>query len=82
MKHLTKNDKDWYDSRYSGEERDDGAANEMSIVPDPDGKRLDLLLSNVGFDGRQYDNTFSLNRDDTIQLIQFLQNWLKAHPQN
>lgn len=82
MKHLTKNDDSWFDSRYSGEDRDDGAANELSIVPDPNERRLDVLLSNVGFDGRQYDNTFSLTRDDTRQLIQFLQQWLNDHPEN
>lgn len=77
MKHQTQNDKDWFDSRYSGEDRDDGAANELSIVPDPDEKRLDVLMSNLGLNGHQYDTTFSLSEDDARQLVHFLQNWLQ-----
>lgn len=79
MEHQIKRDADWFDSRYQGEDRDDGAANEMSIVPDADGDRLDVLVSNIGFDGRQYDNTFSLTRQDVKQLSAFLENWLKKN---
>lgn len=79
MTHQTKHDPQWYDAKYSGEDRDDGQAKEFSIIPDADSNRLDLLMSNVGFDGHQYDTTFSLDQDDARQLVDFINHWLASH---
>lgn len=68
----------WFHLAYSGEEADDGTKNELSIYPDgADPDRLALLLTNVGFDQRCYDNTCSLTREDAQQLVTYLQRWLK-----
>lgn len=75
-KHQTTAAEGWYHSSYSGEDRDDGCANELSIYTDPTTSQLDLLLTNVDFAGEGHDNTFALNRDDVIKLRNFLQGWL------
>lgn len=75
--HQTSNRSQWFHSTYDGEDRDDGCQNELSIKPShEDPSRLDLLLTNVGFDQRTYDNTFSLTREDAEMLQQFLKDWL------
>ncbi len=75
--HQTTNHDQWFHSKYDGEDRDDGCQNELSIKPSrEDPSRLDLLLTNVGFDQRTYDNTFSLTREDAEMLQQFLRDWL------
>lgn len=77
-RHQTSNQDQWFHSQYSGEDRDDDCQNELSIKPSQeDPSRLDLLLTNVGFDQRCYDNTFSLTREDAKQLRDFLNQWLK-----
>lgn len=76
-RHQTSSQNRWFHSRYDGEEQDDGCANELSIKPSQeDPTRLEVLLTNVGFDGHTYDNTFSLTRDDARLLQAFLQKWL------
>lgn len=74
--HQTSCDPAWFHVRYSGEDSDDGMANELSIKPAVDEDRLNVLLTNVGFDQHCYDNTFSLTREDATQLAAFLEDWL------
>lgn len=74
--HQTSCDHDWFHVRYHGEDRDDGTSNELSIKPAVDEDRLNILLTNVGFDQHCYDNTFSLTREDAKQLAGFLKEWL------
>lgn len=74
--HQTTADNDWFHVRYQGEDEEDGAQNELSIKPSLDPGRLEVLLTNVGFDQHCYDNTCSLTREDAKQLVGFLQNWL------
>lgn len=76
-KHQVKIDHNWFNDRYSGEEADDGCANELSIYQQPNPDRLQLLLSNLDFAGRAHDNTFSLTRQDARQLADFLERWLQ-----
>lgn len=66
----------WFHSRYRGEDRDDGCANELSVYRDPVAPRLDVLLTNVDFAGVGHENTYSLTREDAAQLRDFLQEWL------
>lgn len=66
----------WFHSRYRGEDRDDGCANELSVYRDPVEPRLDVLLTNVDFVGVGHENTYSLTREDAAQLRDFLQEWL------
>lgn len=66
----------WFHSRYRGEDRDDGCANELSVYRDPVEPRLDVLLTNVDFAGVGHENTYSLTREDAAQLRDFLQEWL------
>lgn len=76
-RHQTSNQDQWFHSRYDGEDRDDGCQNELSIKPSQeDASRLEVLLTNVGFNGETYDNTFSLTREDAEQLRDFLNQWL------
>ena len=76
-RHQTSNQDQWFHSRYDGEGRDDGCQNELSIKPSQEGaNRLEVLLTNVGFNGETYDNTFSLTREDAEQLRNFLNQWL------
>ncbi|WP_300923807.1 hypothetical protein [uncultured Limosilactobacillus sp.] len=76
-RHQTSNQDQWFHSRYDGEDRDDGCQNELSIKPNQeDTSRLEVLLTNVGFNGETYDNTFSLTREDAEQLRDFLNQWL------
>lgn len=75
--HQTSNRDQWFHSRYNGEDQDDGCQNELSIKPGlEDPTRLELLLTNVGFDGQAFDNTFSLTREDAKLLQGFLGQWL------
>lgn len=75
--HQTSNRGQWFHSKYDGEDCDDGCQNELSIKPShEDPSRLDLFLTNVGFDQRTYDNTFSFTREDAEMLQQFLKDWL------
>ena len=76
-RHQTSNQDQWFHSRYDGEDRDDGCQNELSIKPSQeDASRLEVLLTNVGFNGETYDNTFSLTSEDAEQLRDFLNQWL------
>ena len=76
-RHQTSNQDQWFHSRYDGEDRDDGCQNELSIKPSQeDTNRLEVLLTNAGFNGETYDNTFSLTREDAEQLRDFLNQWL------
>lgn len=77
VKHQVRANHDWFNDRYSGEDADDGCANELSIYRQPDAGRLQLLLSNIDFTGRAHDNTFSFNRQDARQLADFLEQWLQ-----
>lgn len=74
-KHQIISDQDWFDSRYAGEDADDGCPNELSIYKQ-NRQELTLLLSNIDFAGDSHDNTYLLNRDDARALNQFLQKWL------
>lgn len=75
--HQTSNHDQWFHSRYDGEDQDDGCQNELSIKPSQEeADRLELLLTNVGFDGHTFDNTFSLTREDAALLKDFLTDWL------
>lgn len=75
--HQTSNRDQWFHSSYNGEDRDDGCRNELSIKPSQEAPdRLDVLLTNVGFDQKAYDNTFSLTQEDAQLLADFLQKWL------
>ena len=74
--HQTTSSPAWFHSRYRGEDRDDGCANELSVYRDPAESRLDVLLKNVDFAGIGHDNTYSLTREDAAKLCNFLQEWL------
>lgn len=76
-KHQVKTDCDWFNDYYSGEDADDGCANELSLYKQANENRLQLLLTNIDFTGRSHDNTFSLNRQDARQLANFLEQWLR-----
>lgn len=76
-KHHVTVDHDWFNDHYSGEDADDGCANELSLYKQAADDRLQLLLSNIDFAGQSHDNTFSLNRQDARQLADFLEQWLK-----
>ena len=76
-RHQISNQNQWFHSRYDGEDRDDGCSNELSIKPSQeDTSRLEILLTNVGFNGETYDYTFSLAKEDARLLQDFLQKWL------
>lgn len=75
--HKTEVDQGWFHESYDGEDRDDDCRNELSIIPDAHANQLNILLTNDDRDGRQYNNTFALQRSDVIALNQFLNNWLK-----
>lgn len=74
--HQTTSSPAWFHSYYRGEDRDDGCANELSVYRDPVNPRLDVLLTNVDFDGVSHENTYSLTREDAVKLRDFLQEWL------
>ena len=74
--HQTTSSPAWFHSRYRGEDRDDGCANELSVYRDPAESRLDVLLTNVVFAGIGHDITFSLTREDAAKLCNVLQEWL------
>lgn len=61
---------------YQGEELDDGCANELSLQPANDEYRLNLLLSNHGFNNEPHDATFSLDQADVKALQKYLSAWL------
>lgn len=69
-------DGQWLHLFYQGEERDDGCANELSLQPANDEPRLNLLLSNHGFNNEPHDATFSLDQADVKALQKYLANWL------
>ncbi|WP_242362691.1 hypothetical protein [Limosilactobacillus antri] len=75
-KHQSKVDQDWFNSRYAGEDVDDGCQNELSLYRQADSDRLTLLLSNTDFVGISHDNTYLLDKHDAQKLIHFLQQWL------
>lgn len=75
-KHRIKADQEWFDSRYAGEDADDGCPNELSLYRQPASNQLTLLLTNVDFDGVSHDSTYLLNREDAQALVRFLNNWL------
>ncbi|WP_288718303.1 hypothetical protein [uncultured Limosilactobacillus sp.] len=82
--HQINTDGQWLHLFYQGEERDDGCANELSLQPanelslqPANGEhRLNLLLSNHGFNNEPHDATFSLNQADAQALQKYLSNWL------
>lgn len=75
-KHSLTVDGNFFDSHYAGEERDDDNANELSVQPDGgDPERLSLLLSNWDNDGREYDNTFSITKQEARLLGKLLLKW-------
>lgn len=78
-KHQVKIEDGWLNIRYDGEDADDGCKNELSLYRQPDHKRLQLLLSNVDFDGQSHDNTFSFDRRDAQQIVTFLEKWLEEN---
>ena len=61
---------------YQGEERDDGCANELSLQPANDEYRLNLILSNHGFNNEPHDATYSLDQADGKALQKYLSAWL------
>ncbi|KRN59013.1 hypothetical protein IV45_GL000048 [Limosilactobacillus secaliphilus] len=75
-KHKITTDSNYFDSRYAGEDRDDNNANELSVQPDGgDEKRLSLLLTNWDADGHEFDNTFSLTKEEARLLGSLLTSW-------
>ena len=75
-KHSLTIDQDFFDSRYAGEERDDANANELSVQPDGgDHNRLSLLLTNWDAQGHEFDNTFSLTKEEARILGAMLTQW-------
>ena len=82
--HQINTDGQWLHLFYQGEERDDGCANELSLQPanelslqPANGEhRLNLLLSNHGFNNEPHDATFSLNQADAQALQKYLSSWL------
>ena len=73
--HQINTDGQWLHLFYQGEERDDGCANELSLQPANDEYRLNLLLSNHGFNNEPHDATFSLDQDDDKALQKYLSAW-------
>lgn len=78
-KHQVISENGWLNIRYDGEDADDGCANEFSLYRQPGRKRLQLLLSNIDFDGQSHDNTFSFDRHDAQQIATFLEKWLEEN---
>ena len=77
-KHQIKQIPGFIDCSYAGEDRDDGNANELSLQADGSNKdRLSLLLSNSDADGRQFDNTYSLTKEEAAAIGKFLIDWSK-----
>ena len=74
--HQINTDGQWLHLFYQGEERDDGCANELSLQPANDEYRLNLLLSNHGFNNKPHDATFSLDQADVKALQKYLSAWL------
>ena len=74
--HQINTDGQWLHLFYQGEERDDGCANELSLQPANDEYRLNLLLSNHGFNNEPHDATFSLDQADVKALQKYLSAWL------
>lgn len=74
--HQINTDGQWLHLFYQGEERDDGCANELSLQPANDEYRLNLLLSNHGFNNEPHDATFSLDQADVKALQKSLSAWL------
>lgn len=74
--HQINTDGQWLHLFYQGEERDDGYANELSLQPANDEYRLNLLLSNHGFNNEPHDATFSIDQADVKALQKYLSAWL------
>ena len=74
--HQINTDGQWLHLFYQGEERDDGCANELSLQHANDEYRLNLLLSNHGFNNEPHDATFSLDQADVKALQKYLSAWL------
>ncbi|WP_367341967.1 hypothetical protein [Limosilactobacillus sp.] len=74
--HKTEVDHSWFHESYDGEDRDDNCRNELSIIPDTCEDQLNILLTNDDRDGRQFNNTFALQRSDVVALKTFLDQWL------
>ena len=74
--HQINTDGQWLHLFYQGEERDDGCANELSLQPTNDEYRLNLILSNHGFNNESHDATFSLDQADVKALQKYLSAWL------
>lgn len=74
--HQINTDGQWLHLFYQVEERDDGCANELSLQPANDEYRLNLLLSNHGFNNEPHDATFSLDQADVKALQKYLSAWL------
>lgn len=74
--HQINTDGQWLHLFYQGEERDDGCANELSLQPANDEYRLNLILSNHGFNNESHDATFSLDQADVKALQKYLSAWL------
>ena len=66
----------WFHSRYRGENRDDGCANELSVYRDPVEPRLDVLLTNVDFAGVGHENTYSLTRERPSSATSCRNGWI------
>lgn len=75
-KHQIRFDQDWFNSRYAGEDADDGCPNELSLYRQADSDQLTLLLSNIDFAGSSHDNTYLLDKHDAQALVRFLTQWL------
>lgn len=75
-KHQIRFDQDWFNSRYAGEDADDGCPNELSLYRQADSNQLTLLLSNIDFAGSSHDNTYLLDKHDAQALVRFLTQWL------
>ena len=74
--HQINTDGQWLHLFYQGEELDDGCANALSLQPANDEYRLNLLLSNHGFNNEPHDATFSLDQADVKALQKYLSAWL------
>lgn len=66
--HQINTDGQWLHLFYQGEE--------LSLQPANGEHRLNLLLSNHGFNNEPHDATFSLNQADAQALQKYLSNWL------
>lgn len=75
--HQVESDQDWIHFSYAGEDRDDNCKNELSLQPDPKASRLNLLLSNHGFNDEPHDGTFALTKTDAQALNNYLTWWLE-----